>query len=349
MSIINVSQTLAYRLNPHLSDINFKKSCEKILKKSKRIKQRTLSNILAHDNPENSFIDDGQHIYIWYLAIGSMINPISLYLRDLTPLISYPVKCPNYRLVFRDSCGMADIELCEGEAFHGVVHLLPRKQMICLDKVEHMYKRVIIDIADYQQRFHRVFVYKMNLIGQEERHIGIPSERYVDIIVKGCEHFGVHSSYIDRLKYEQPVIPRKLPSTYETINNIPNDIYYTDEDLLKHNGKDPIFSLWISVNGKILEHTGLPSNDHPNYENQKQFYEFVLSHLAGREVTHAISKAWYEPMYKLPLNDDDLCDEHRALVEDMCVSWGLDNSRKNSESYWKPIGRLCQISKKSKP
>ncbi|CAF1205105.1 unnamed protein product [Rotaria sp. Silwood1] len=346
MSLISALPSLSYRLNPFLSDINFKKSCETVLKKSKSINKRVLSNILANDNPEKPFINDDKHIYIWYLAIGSMINPISLYLRDLTPVISYPAKCPNYRLVFRD-CGMADIQFCEDEEFHGVVHLLPIKQMFYLDQLEHMYKRITVDINDYQECSHHVYVYKMNLIGQEERPINIPSERYLDLIVKGCEHFGVNSVYINRLKYEQPVIPRKLPTTYETINNIPDNIYYTDEDLLKHNGKDPMFSLWISVNGKILEYTGLPSNDHPDYENQKQFYEFVLSHFAGREVTHAISKAWYEPMYKLPLDDDDLCDEHRALAEDMCVSWGLDNSRKNNESYWRPVGRLCQTLKRS--
>ncbi|CAF5223614.1 unnamed protein product, partial [Rotaria magnacalcarata] len=78
----------------------------------------------------------------------------------------------------------------------------------------------------------------------------------------------------------------------------------------------PAFSLWISVNGKILEYKGLPSNDHPDYANKKQFYEFVLSCLGGREVTYVISRSWYEPMYKLPLNDDDLTDEHRAFAED---------------------------------
>ncbi|CAF1014707.1 unnamed protein product [Rotaria sordida] len=348
MPIVSTSISLSYRLNAFLSDTNFKKSCEIILKKSTRIDKRVLSNVIAHDNSEQPFIDDGKNIYIWYLAIGSMINPISLYLRDLTPLISYPAKCPNYRLVFRDNCGMADIEFCEGEEFHGLIHLLPIKQMIYLDQIEHMYKRIIVDTIDYQQCSHSVYVYKMNLIGEEERPISIPSERYVDIIVKGCEHFGVHTSHINRLKHEQPVIPRKLPTMYETINNIPNDIYYTDDDLLKHNGKDPMFSLWISINGKILEYAGLPSDDHPDYENQKQFYEFVLTHFAGREVTHTISKTWYEPMYKLPLNDDDLCNEHRALAEDMCVSWGLDSSKINSESYWKPVGRLHQTFKKSK-
>jgi hypothetical protein len=335
--------SLSCRLNPFPSNTNFKKSCETILTKTKRLEPRVLNSILVHNDPEKPLIDDDKHIYIWYLAIGSMINPISLYLRDLTPLISYPAKCPNYRLVFRDRSAMADIEPCQGEEFDGVVHLLPIEQMIRLDQVEHMYRRIIINIIDYHQRSHLVYVYKMSLIGGQERPISIPSERYLDIIVKGCEYYGVRSSYINRLKHEQPVIPRKLPIAYKTIENIPDNVYYTNEDLLKHDGKDPTIPLWISINGKILEYTGLPPNNHPDYENQKRFYDFVLSYFAGREVTHVISRAWYEPMYKLPLNDNDLCDEHRAFAEDMCVSWDI-----NSKSYWKPVGRPLQASKKVK-
>jgi hypothetical protein len=345
MSINHTSPLLSCRLNSSSSDNNFKKSCETILTKTKRLEARVLNSILAHDDSEKPFIDDDKHMYIWYLAIGSMINPISLHLRDLTPLISYPAKCSNYRLVFRDPCGMADIESCTGEEFDGVVHLLPLEQMICLDQVEHMYRRIIVNIIDYQQRSHLVYVYKMSLVEQQERPIGIPSERYLDIIVKGCEHFGVRSLYINRLKHEQPVIPRKLPIAYQTINNIPDNIYYTNEDLLKHDGKDLILPLWISINGKILEYKGLPPDDHPDYENQKRFYDFILSYFGGREVAHVISRAWYEPMHKLPLDDNDLCDEHRALAEDMCVSWGLDNNEEGSESYWKPVGRIFQASK----
>jgi hypothetical protein len=348
MSSNHPSTLLSCRLNSFPSDINFKKSCETVLTKTKCIEPRVLNSILAHDDPEKPFIDDGKHLYIWYLAIGSMINPISLHLRDLTPRISYPAKCPNYRLVFRDPDGMADIKLNKGEEFDGVVHLLPIEQMIRLDKVEHMYKRIIVNIIDYHQHSHLVYVYKMSLIGKEERPIGIPSERYLDIIVKGCEYFGVRSSYINRLKREQPIIPRKLPTACQKINNIPDNIYYTNEDFLKHDGKDPRFPLWISINGKILEYKGLPPTDHPDYENQKRFYEFILSYFGGREVAHVISRAWYEPIYKLPLNDEDLCDEHRALAEDMCVLWGLNNNEKSGESYWKPIGRILQTSKTGK-
>lgn len=347
MSIDHIPTILSSCANSLLSEKNFRKSCEIILPKSKRFEARTLNSILAYDDPDKPIIDDGKHIYIWYFAIGSMINPISSHLRDLTPLISYPAKCPDYQLVFRKPSGMADIKLCPGEDFHGVVHLLPIEQMLRLDQVEHMYRRVIVNIVDYQQRSHLVYVYQMNFLGDDERPEGIPSERYLDIIVKGCEHFGVCSMYINRLKDQQPIIPRKLSTAYQTFDNIPDDIYYTKEDLCKCNGRDPNLPLWISINGKILEYRGLPMDDHPDYENQKRFYAFILSHFAGREVAHGISKAWYEPMYKIPLNEEDLCDGHRALAEDMCVSWGLNSNEETSQSYWKPIGRIVHFPKPS--
>jgi hypothetical protein len=342
MSNNKISPELSCRLNPFPSETNFKISCETVRMKTKRLEARVLNSILAYDCSDKPLIDDDKHIYIWYLAIGSMTNPISLHLRDLTPLISYPAKCPDYRLVFRAPDGMADIESCKGEEFHGVVHLLPIEQVLRLDQVEHMYKRMIVNTIDYQQRSHLVYVYKMNLTGQQEKPIGTPSERYLDIIVKGCEYFDVRSSYINRLKRKQVIIPRKSSAACQTINYIPDNIYYTNEELLKHNGKDPMFPLWISINGKILEYTGLPPEDHSDYENQQRFYEFVLSYFGGRDVAHAISRVWYEPMYKLPLNDDDLCDGHRAFAEDMCVSWGLDNNGETDKSYWKPVGRLLQ-------
>ena len=305
---------------------------------------RHAHSILAHDDADKATIEIGKHVYIWYFAIGSMINPISIYLRDLTPLVSYPARCPRYRLVFREPNGMADIDSCQETEFDGVVHLLPHEQMMRLDQVEHMYCRRLVTIVDYDERSHLVYVYKMNAHGERERSERLPTERYLDIIVKGCEHFGVRSLHIDRLKHHQAVVPRKSPTDLETIHGVPDDVYYTPDELAKRNGNDPLFPLWISVNGKILEHTGLPPVECPDYDNHKRLHDFIRSYFAGREVTRAISRTWYEPMHQLPLKDDDLCHEHRTYAEDMCVSWRFNASEGQGESYWKPIGRLRSTS-----
>lgn len=331
------------RLKSHLSESNFQKSCKSIKKKTKSIPIRVLNGILAFDNADKPIIEDNEHVYVWYFAIGSMTNPISLYLRDLTPLLSYPAKCLNHRLVFRAPCGMADIQYCEGEEFHGVVHLLPFDRMTHLDHVEHMYTRETVRVVDYQQRSHMVYAYKMGFIDGQERPVGLPSERYLDIIVKGCEYFGVSPSYINRLKSDQAITPRKSSDTFRIISNVPENVFYTNEQLSEHDGQNHLMPIWISVNGKILEYSGLPNENHPDYENQKRFHDFVLSNLSGREVAHIVSKAWYEPLYTLPLNEKDLTPEHRAFVEDMCYCWGIYiDENNNNHSYWKPIGRLIR-------
>jgi hypothetical protein len=158
---------------------------------------------------------------------------------------------------------MADIEVCLGAEFDGVIHLLTNEQMICLDELEYFYHRIKINCIDYKNQTHTVYAYQINI---NDQSTSLPLERYLDIIVKGCEYYKVRSEYINQLKDEQPVIPRKQPDHFQSFTDIPSDIYYSIDDLQKHNGSDPSLPLWICMNGKILEHTGLPPVDHPDYE-----------------------------------------------------------------------------------
>jgi hypothetical protein len=341
----SVSSTLSHRLNPLLSNDNFRKSCDIVRTRTKPIDLRRLNSILAYDNDQQAFIDDHEHVYIWYFAIGSMINPVSIYLRHLTPLMSYPARCLDHRLVFRTHSGMADIEQCLNDDFHGVVHLLPIEQMFRLDQVEHMYQRLPVTIVDYEQRCHVVHVYQMTSIGNDRQYYCLPTERYLDIIVKGCEYFHVQTSYINRLKHEQAVQPRKSLSNYRTIVDIPDQSYFTIDELVQHDGTDKTLPVWISINGKILEYHRLLSNDIDHDDNHKRFYDFIRSFFAGKEIACIILRTWYEPMYEVPLSDNDLSDEHRAFAEDMCISWSSNGDDNQQDFYWKPIGRLVQTRK----
>jgi hypothetical protein len=181
-------------------------------------------------------------------------------------------------------------------------------------------------------------------MSSNDQPITIPHERYLDIIIKGCEYYQVRPEYINRLKNEQPVIPRKQPDTFQLFTDFPSDVYYSIDDLEKHNGSDPALPLWVCVNGKILEYAGLPSNDHPDYKFQEHFYTFSKQKLAGREITSMIAKTLYEPLYKLPLNDEDISHEHRAHIEDHYYNTLASSQNK---LYWKPIGRLRQLNNPS--
>jgi len=46
---------------------------------------------------------------VWYFAIGSMCNNISLQSRKLTPFRSYPAQLIGWKIIFKYG-GMADIE-----------------------------------------------------------------------------------------------------------------------------------------------------------------------------------------------------------------------------------------------
>ncbi len=78
---------------------------------------------------------------------------------------------------------MSDIEPFADGVFHGIVHLLLEEQMIRLDKLEKMYRRIVFDIVDYQNQSNLAYAYKIDL---DNRMLSIPSERYLDVIVKGC-------------------------------------------------------------------------------------------------------------------------------------------------------------------
>jgi hypothetical protein len=342
-----IHETMAshlHRLNSSASDASFKLSCDAVLSKLVPSEQSLIDSILAHNNPEQPeiILPDGQ-TFFWYFAIGSMINPISLYLRDLIPIMSYPATCRDYKIVFRGAAGMADIESCPGTEFEGVVHLLSNEQMTRLDELEMFYHRINVMSINYQGQSQIASAYQMKT---NDQPVSLPTERYLDIITKGCEYYKVRPEYINRLKDEQPVIPRKHPDTFHSFTNIPSDVYYSLEDLEKHNGNDPLLPIWVCINGKIIEYVGLPPDDHHDYENQKRFHTLVRKRFGGREVTASMAKALYEPLYKLPLSDEDICDEHRARIEDHYYNM-ICNSQ--NEIYWKPIGRLLppDISKNS--
>ena len=324
-----------HRVNSSSSDLNFKLSCESVFSKLALPDESFLQTILASNNSEQPEIhlSDGQK-FVWYFAIGSMINPISLFLRDLIPLMSYPATCLNHKVVFRGESGMADIEECAEMTFDGVVHLLTDEQMHRLDEIEAIYHRVPITAMNYQHQLQKAYAYQTNMSNQPP---GVPQERYLDIIIKGCEYYKVRPEYVERLRTDQPVVPRKKPEDFRSFTDIPENVFFTLEELQRHNGEDPSLPIWVSLNGKILEYAGLPPTDHPDYAFQQRLYPLIRQKFAGREVVGLMAKNLYEPLYKLPLTDEDLSPEHRAHMEDHYYEMLASPQNK---TYWKVIGRL---------
>ncbi|CAF1277154.1 unnamed protein product, partial [Didymodactylos carnosus] len=278
--------------------------------------------------------------YIFYFAIGSMINPISLHLRNIRPIVSYPATCYDHQIVFCGPNGMANIESRLGESFEGVVHLLTATDMNTLDKVEAVYNRIPVTVTDYSNQTQLAYAYQMDLSRLSNLEYSLPSERYMDIIIKGCEYYGVKQTYIDRLK-QISVVPRMKSSEYKCITDVP-DVHYTLDDLVLHNGTNN-YPLWISINYKIFEHTGLPSTDDPSYHQLSTLYNVIKGLHSGKDMTLKMSQNLYEPLYGIPSTEDEMSLEHRSMVEDMFITF-ISNSRSGDKNYWRLIGKLIKSS-----
>ena len=73
---------------------------------------------------------------VWYFAIGSMMNPISLNNRGLFPTVSKPAEILDFEITFFGGEGFACAEIAPGKSFHGVLHLCTAEEMKILDSIE---------------------------------------------------------------------------------------------------------------------------------------------------------------------------------------------------------------------
>lgn len=143
-----------------------------------------------------------------------MINPVSVKLRDLTPIRSYPACCPNWKLVFVGQGGFASIEKDESSSLHGVLHLMSRDNMSSLDKFESSYNRRPVLCRAYlpgqsKSRFIEIeataYVMDENKL-DKSKPPKPPSERYLDIILKVSYCFKVFDLFILFLILESKII-----------------------------------------------------------------------------------------------------------------------------------------------
>jgi hypothetical protein len=157
----------------------------------------------------------------WYFAIGSMINPVSISLRDVHPIVSHPGEILDYKLEFLPSNGMAEAVSCKGASFHGVLHQLSVPDMQKLDEIEAVYAKDFGNIRLYDGTIVNACVYCVTadmraVIIETAANAGVklPTERYIDIIVRGCRHHGVAEAHIEYLLSLENV-PRKAPADFE--------------------------------------------------------------------------------------------------------------------------------------
>ncbi|EQC39734.1 hypothetical protein SDRG_03162 [Saprolegnia diclina VS20] len=261
---------------------------------------------------------------VWYFAIGSMMNPISLQSRNLAPIESYPAEVLDFRLHFFGHLGMAEAVPDVGASFHGVLHKMTSAEMLLLDQMEVTYTRVPAKTRLYDGRLVDATIYGRDAatvaaLGQEDKP---PTERYIDIMVGGCEHYGVAASHIALLK-SVPFVPRKTPSEFVSVP-VPDGVpTFTEEKLHIGTGVDG-HPLYVSINGKVCEYVG--STDFFLYPHYLR--------MAGQAVEPVLAKMLYDPKYGCPSTLQEFTREYCACIEDTMMHI--------SSANFKVIGRIAQ-------
>ena len=136
-----------------------------------------------------------------------------------------------------------------------------------------------------------------------------PLERYLDIMIDGCRHFGVSEEYIDFLSNHESQ-PRPIPGEFHSFGDPPEDSpTFTLEEVEQCDGRDGR-PLRITFCGRVLE----CSLD----RNSRDWNEFTDIH---EQVGHVgeiyISRVAYDPKYGTPETLKDFTEEHANYLEDL--------------------------------
>mmetsp|Transcript_52144 Transcript_52144/g.91639 ORF Transcript_52144/g.91639 Transcript_52144/m.91639 type:complete len:154 (-) Transcript_52144:14-475(-) len=137
---------------------------------------------------------------LWYLGIGSMMNPDKFVQRGLRPLESFPVRCVDFERRFWGRFGMAEIREKEGAEFHAVMHRMSPDDMVKLDAMERGYIRK--DITCYKYDGTKIIAtgYQFDLDKIMYNGHVPPSERYWKLMLEGMIHYGCDPAAIEDMR-----------------------------------------------------------------------------------------------------------------------------------------------------
>lgn len=257
---------------------------------------------------------------VLYFAIASMTNPDALASRGLRPLRSWPAELLGYELRFDlGRVGMADARACAGASFHGVLHELSAEDWAALELIEAGYDRAAARARKYDGELASCFVFSAprdKATGRPLAWLGSgadveplpPSQRYVELIVAGCRHFGVAESHCAALLALETT-PRTRP---EDFKSYPVPVGVPTWDLARFEAEpEADDSVVISLNGKVLRVGG----DWGSYLKRNN------SH--GARYEQIIARTVLDVRYGVPGTLEDFSREHCNYIEDwFCRGFG---------------------------
>ena len=254
---------------------------------------------------------------VWYFAIGSMTNPVSLKQRNLSPLQSFPALLRGYRLGFFTRLGFAGAVADESSSFHGVLHQMTLSEMEQLDKIEAGYDKVSVLAHKYDGTTQECYVYILKAEFLSDINLP-PPERYLDVIIAGCRHYNVDQSHITYLESCERK-PRKQPHEFARIPDVEDKPIWTMEQVALGDGKrggdnGPYYTV---VNGKVREFIGP--------KDYIVFKMFTQLNVWGDHYDVWNAKMMYDPKYGECASIDDMLREHCACIEDFHVNYDKEN------------------------
>lgn len=263
-----------------------------------------------------------------YFAIGAMINSTSMSLRGLHPVSSRPATLLNFQRIFRGAMGMAVAEPAPGLEMEGALHEMPHEQMDRLDEYEgkgFFYERAHAYCRLYDGTIESCVVYVDSRKTQGDWAVeNLPTERYVDIIVRGMRDLGTRPQAIETL-LSLPVQRRKKPTEYLRWDDGPLPAWSTERFFDEVARGRPAYV----INGKVVECVG----------PQKGYWFERAKELAGTDATLRLAHLLYEPIYGIPSTLDAMCSNHRAFVEDFVVA-AHQKIDITLQGYLQPIARI---------
>ena len=152
---------------------------------------------------------------LWYFAYGSNLDPGTfLGRRGMRPRESCVAILRGYRLVFDLPIGngeraVANILAVPGESIHGVAYCITGADTHRLDATEGVpraYQRLEIELERTDGEALSAFTYLSSLRRDGRK----PSERYLNLLLRGARHHGLPESWIDYLRSLELAVDERL-------------------------------------------------------------------------------------------------------------------------------------------
>jgi len=237
-----------------------------------------------------------------------------LSLRNVFPSESFAGILYGYELAFVGPQGMGSIRQKEGAHMHGVVHVVTETEMAALDKIEGGYVKVELTIHLYGPKVsggatRHALCYQTK--GEVEKQFGgqngPPSERYIDIISRGCQHYGVAPEWILWLR-SQKVVPRAAVKDMKRIDLPANARTFTLKELAAFDGQEGR-PFYFSINRKVVEAGKLPF-----------ISDYMQKQVGPKDCTLFLARGCYEPIYPIATTFAGMSEDHRSFIEDFALT-----------------------------